>query len=731
MKNFFMILILYLFIISLPVTKTLLADSVVLTKLQEIQITPTPTHFTGDFCRVYYDSISNSVIVTYGGTKIGGISGSPNDKEYVYRKYDTAFVYSNQTGVLPNFTGASDYAMVRLHSRYYHLTGAKDAYQLTKFDNSFNFLNSVLISLLPNNSSNDQLFNAVNNKLYFASLYDTSAAGDSPDVLARFFVYDTLLNRIQDTILTDTTFMPTGGSIIYNNNKLHIVASDQFGSPRDHLPSHMYAYQYSIDWQYSGRKSLDTSGQWSQGLIYDSGFYYVAYHTPGYHGVGDIAVGIYDSSWNLVHKEMITNYHANFDTVVAQRPYIMKLNNKLYISYDIETFSMGTYNRDWQAVVAVYQLSFNTQPDTLPNFSFYYVSGAQNSHGIWLASQNGSGSWDRGSKVFLNDAFDGDCVDPDVVKLNDGRYRLYYFKGHFVTPPVPNDTLHKIYSAISSDGIHYTIEGLAFEHEFITDPSVVCIHDSLFLMAAIKSVHDTGYVVIAKSTNGRIFNQVTMLANVSIPELSVINEHTIRLYSPGMGGVVSKVSYDQGTTWQDESGPRLAYQGLAADPSVTQTESGKWIMLVKGITDSNAPGIAGHKVMVATSHDGNTFTMINDMILDSASVPDIVVLSSPTTQVGTTVIDHNLKSFTLYNNYPNPFQHGTTITYSLQSAGYVVLVVYNILGQKIDQLVNQYQTPGNYRIHFSADQYDLFSGVLYYKLNVDKHSQIKKMVFLK
>ncbi len=86
--------------------------------------------------------------------------------------------------------------------------------------------------------------------------------------------------------------------------------------------------------------------------------------------------------------------------------------------------------------------------------------------------------------------------------------------------------------------------------------------------------------------------------------------------------------------------------------------------------------------------------------------------------------------FKLSQNYPNPFNALTLIKYALPHANHVTLKVYNILGEEIKTLVNQFQTQGNYDIAFDATQ--LTSGIYLYELNIGNSLvKIKKMTLIK
>jgi hypothetical protein len=87
------------------------------------------------------------------------------------------------------------------------------------------------------------------------------------------------------------------------------------------------------------------------------------------------------------------------------------------------------------------------------------------------------------------------------------------------------------------------------------------------------------------------------------------------------------------------------------------------------------------------------------------------------------------EEYSLSQNYPNPFNPSTTILYSIPRSGNVVLKIYNLLGQEVQTLVNQYQPVGNYRVTFDAGS--LTSGVYFYSIRSDNFIQVKKMLLVK
>ena len=115
-----------------------------------------------------------------------------------------------------------------------------------------------------------------------------------------------------------------------------------------------------------------------------------------------------------------------------------------------------------------------------------------------------------------------------------------------------------------------------------------------------------------------------------------------------------------------------------------------------------------------------------------------------------------INNYKLFQNYPNPFNPSTKIGYRLKERGYVKLYVYDIKGELVKTLVNQYQEAGYYEVEFRGGNSEnvpqggisfvertqevgnrLASGVYIYQIMVKNEkdipvfSDIKKMILLK
>jgi len=81
------------------------------------------------------------------------------------------------------------------------------------------------------------------------------------------------------------------------------------------------------------------------------------------------------------------------------------------------------------------------------------------------------------------------------------------------------------------------------------------------------------------------------------------------------------------------------------------------------------------------------------------------------------------------SNYPNPFNPNTTISYSLKENTKVSLKIYNIKGQLIETLFNEYKNKGNHSVNWDAKNSS--SGIYFYKLKAGNYQKVKKMVLLR
>jgi hypothetical protein len=85
--------------------------------------------------------------------------------------------------------------------------------------------------------------------------------------------------------------------------------------------------------------------------------------------------------------------------------------------------------------------------------------------------------------------------------------------------------------------------------------------------------------------------------------------------------------------------------------------------------------------------------------------------------------------FKLYQNYPNPFNPSTKISWQSAVSSHQILKVYDVLGNEVATLVNEYKPAGIYNVQFTMN--NLSSGIYFYQLKAGEFIQTKKMILMK
>lgn len=127
--------------------------------------------------------------------------------------------------------------------------------------------------------------------------------------------------------------------------------------------------------------------------------------------------------------------------------------------------------------------------------------------------------------------------------------------------------------------------------------------------------------------------------------------------------------------------------------------------------------------------DGGTYVCTREMIL-LGCVINGVVYGDTSMLVGINQISGEVPvEYSLYQNFPNPFNPVTKIRFSVPLSSHVNISVFDVTGGEIETLVSSDLFAGTYETDWNAENYP--SGVYYYKLSAGNFSQTKKMVLVK
>ena len=101
--------------------------------------------------------------------------------------------------------------------------------------------------------------------------------------------------------------------------------------------------------------------------------------------------------------------------------------------------------------------------------------------------------------------------------------------------------------------------------------------------------------------------------------------------------------------------------------------------------------------------------------------------------IATGINDHSNntlpKSIDLLQNFPNPFNPSTTISFTLPERTRVVLSIYNEIGENVAELFNGEKAAGYHSIEWNASKF--VSGIYFYELKTEKFTSVKKLILMK
>jgi hypothetical protein len=138
----------------------------------------------------------------------------------------------------------------------------------------------------------------------------------------------------------------------------------------------------------------------------------------------------------------------------------------------------------------------------------------------------------------------------------------------------------------------------------------------------------------------------------------------------------------------------------------------------------------------AWNPSGNSETCMSDAIVsdtDGESFSDIMIGDCADISM-LDVSDEMPMEYSLSQNYPNPFNPTTNISFSVVDAGQVSLKVYNLSGKEINELTNNFYTPGTYNVIWDATDFygnQVSSGIYIYQLQTKDGILSNSMILMR
>jgi hypothetical protein len=158
--------------------------------------------------------------------------------------------------------------------------------------------------------------------------------------------------------------------------------------------------------------------------------------------------------------------------------------------------------------------------------------------------------------------------------------------------------------------------------------------------------------------------------------------------------------------------------------TASEIECHSWTVERNGVEVATLPG-------AGTTEEPQSYSYLDEVgngtYTYQLKQTDVSGASSYSDEITVTVAVANV--YDLAQNFPNPFNPSTSISYSLANGDFVNLTVYDVTGSEVATLVNGYRDAGSYDVSFDAA--GLTSGIYFYKLTAGDFTSIHKMVLMK
>ncbi|HEY5534781.1 MAG TPA: T9SS type A sorting domain-containing protein [Ignavibacteria bacterium] len=387
----------------------------------------------------------------------------------------------------------------------------------------------------------------------------------------------------------------------------------------------------------------------------------------------------------------------------------------------------------------------------------------------WTQHIAGTATWSL-AKDFQGNIYAGTTTKA-IYKSTDGgdNWTAVFSGGTANILYLACDSLNNIYGAYVSGGLVKSTNGGA---NWITIPSSVFNNKSVQSVACGKN----GYVYVG-ATNGGIFRSTdygvtfpdTALTTLSVVSLTVDRYNSNIIYCGASSTLLTNTGFyrstDAGYTFSTSLNPYNIWAILekmngnlytvtttTGYPVSKSTNGGlNWTNVsslpgaMRGACLDLSENIcaSGNGGVYKSTDDGLSFVNFNFTISSNQSLcyqNKILVGANGTSNGGVWIyMDSTISNITstgeipdkysLFQNFPNPFNPKTVISFQLPVDGLITLKVYDMLGREVSTLVNEVKKAGYYTVDFNASQFS--SGVYFYRLVTDGLSVTKKMILMK
>ncbi|MCU0332227.1 MAG: T9SS type A sorting domain-containing protein [Ignavibacteriaceae bacterium] len=307
--------------------------------------------------------------------------------------------------------------------------------------------------------------------------------------------------------------------------------------------------------------------------------------------------------------------------------------------------------------------------------------------------------------------------------------------------------IHYLYSDIAYVHVPSTLNRIIFTYSNVPDQTKIWLSSCTIIGSDAMF---TG--TVDRGTNNKIRNSA-IAASGGLDQSQIMIAFEENYNNSGDIDIHSARSDDGGITWSSAGidfsvsnamlGKLVSRRGITNEYYLSYFSNIDSVMSVK--SNSNQGHYWDSPIKVNDSYPSNPFYLTSTGFTNTSGerltvwgkfaqalqLP-VLLIGSFWPQLPSPVEDNteiNLSSYQLFQNYPNPFNPATIISYQLPSSNNVTLKIYDVLGNEVARLVDEYKTAGSYEAKFDASR--LSSGVYLYTLRAGEFIRTKKMILIK
>ncbi len=239
---------------------------------------------------------------------------------------------------------------------------------------------------------------------------------------------------------------------------------------------------------------------------------------------------------------------------------------------------------------------------------------------------------------------------------------------------------------------------------------------------------------------------------ISVQGDSVVIVWTDNRNGTGNGEIYFKSSVDAGITWSEDirvtnTPVNSSMQKVILSSGIVHISWNEvWEIYYIRSTDFGETWEPETRITNNPAESKNSFLSVSNTAVHllwqdrMSGNDDIYYKKNPTGNSITSVRDNSISpfNFSLEQNYPNPFNPSTKIRFTVGDAYYaspawITLKVYDILGNEVTTLVNEYKPSGSYEVEFDLNSFNntISSGIYFFTLETNQIKAVKKMILLK